>query len=187
MARRKLPSNLALHLPAYHTVLLDGVPMYRAQAWAILDYRLHGGHVQINSGIRRDSIVRRWRGKGLRPGYQSQKELYDGFAAGRPGYFPANQPGFSSHEGYADGRATFHRKDGRVARRGEEIVEFEWGIDAVNAPGGSAQRIVQWLNSKGYKAERPYSVQSERHHFCFRKSPATRARARLARWVATGK
>lgn len=184
---RKIPSDLALHLPAYHTVLYQGVPMWRAQAWALLDYEVHDGHVQVNSGIRRESIVARWRGKGLKSGYLSQKQLYDRWRAGWAGYFPANRPGTSSHEGFADGRAIFHRKDGKVAVVGEEIVEYEWGIDAVDKPGGDAARLVAWLNSKGYKAVRPYAVNSERHHFCFRKSPASRARVRLARWVATGK
>lgn len=184
---RKLPSNLALRLPAYHTVIFDGAPMYRAQAWAILDYRLHGGHGSVNSAIRRDSVVRRWRGHGLRPGYSSQKELYDGYQRGLPGYFPANPPGYSTHEGYADGVAVFHRKDGRVAHRGEPIVEFEWGIDYTNAPGGSAEAIVSWLNRHSYKAVRPYNTNSERHHLCFRKSPATNARLRLAKWLLTGR
>lgn len=187
MAKRKLPSNLALRLPAYHTVLYHGVPMWRCQAWALFDYEAHDGHLQVNSGIRRESIVKRWRGHGLRAGYKSQKELYDGWVQGKPGYFPANPPGFSSHEGFADGIAVYHRDNGRVARRGEEIVAYEWGIDAVQRPGGDASSLVSWLNRKGYKAVRPYSSVSERHHMCFRKSPATRARLRLVRWLATGK
>lgn len=184
---RRLPSNLALRLPAYHTVLYKGVPMFRAQAWALLDYEIHGGHFTVNSAIRRDSIVKTWRGRGLRMGYKSQKELYDGFVAGKPGYFPANPPGLSSHEGYADGRALFHRPDGRVARTGERIVDYEWGIDLVDRPGGSAEWAVKWFNAHGYQAARPYAVASERHHMCFRRSPATRARLRLTRWLATGK
>jgi hypothetical protein len=46
---------------------------------------------------------------------------------------------------------------------------------------------VAWANNNGYTAERPYHTESEKHHFCFRKSPVTRARARLTRYVATGK
>jgi hypothetical protein len=195
--KRKLPRNLKLRYPAYHTVLYKGVPMWRCQAWALFDYEQHGGHLTVNSGIRRDSIVKRWRGKGLRKGYSSQKELYDLWVSysrryGREGamargVFPANPPGISSHEGYADGVARFHTESGKVARRGEEIVKYEWGIDAVQEPGGDASWLVRWLNKHGYKAERPYGSYSERHHMCFRRSPASRARLRLARWLATGK
>jgi hypothetical protein len=188
MSERRIPANLGLHLNAYHTVLYRGVPMWRCQAWALFDYEVHGGDFTVNSGIRRDSVVRRWRGKGLKKGYKSQKELYDGWVRfGYPDWFPANPPGQSSHEGFADGIAVFHRKDGRVARRGEEILDYEWGIDAVDRPGGSAAKLVAWLNGHSYKAERPYDSKSERHHMCFRKSPATNARKRLARWRLTGK
>ena len=187
--RRKLPKNLKLRYPAYHTVIYQGVPMWRCQAWALFDYEAHGGHLQVNSAIRRDSIVRRWRGKGLRAGYLSQKQLYERWIAGWEGYFPANRPGTSSHEGYADGLAVFHQRKHpkRRASVGQEIVQYEWGIDAVQRPGGDASWLVRWLNRHGYKAERPYNTNSERHHMCFRKSPASNARRRLARWVLTGK
>lgn len=187
MARRKMPKGLELWKPAYHTVLFDGVPMWRAQAWALFDYRIHGGHVIVNSGIRRESIVKSWRRKGLRSGYKSQFQLWEGFNKGFPGFMPANPPGFSSHEGYADGVAVFHREDGSRAPRGAEIVKFEWGLDAVDKLGGDARRLTAWLNLHGYHAVRPYAAPSERHHLCFRKSPAANARKRLARWIATGR
>ena len=181
-----MPKGLELWKPAYHTVLYHGVPMFRATAWALFDYEIHGGHLIVNSGIRRDSIVKSWRGKGLRSGYKSQSDLWIGWNQHLPGFMPANPPGFSSHEGYADGIGRFHTPSGAVARRGQEIAKFEWGTDAVDAPGGSAARLVAWLNRHGYKAVRPYNANSERHHFCFRKSPVTNARMRLARWIATG-
>jgi hypothetical protein len=182
-----MPKGLELRKPAYHTVLYHGVPMFRATAWALFDYEAHGGHLIVNSGIRRESIVKTWRGKGLRSGYKSQKQLWDGFQAGLPGFFPANRPGFSSHEGYADGVAVFHKADGSRAPRGAEIVKYEWGLDAVDKPGGDARRLTAWLNLHGYRAVRPYATNSERHHLCFRKSPAANARKRLARWIATGR
>jgi hypothetical protein len=181
MARRRLPKDLALTKPAYETVLFDGVPMWRAQAWAILDYRLHGGTVRVNSAMRTDSAIKKYRGKGLRPGYKSQRELYDGWIAGVPGFFPANPPGTSSHEGRSDGHPFYG-----VPKR-EKIADYKYGLDLVDAPGGSAEKIVRWWNSKGYSAVRPYATNSERHHAAFKRSPASRARARLARWIAAGK
>lgn len=182
-----MPKGLELWKPAYHTVLYQGVPMWRATAWALFDYEIHGGHLLVHSGIRRDSIVRSWRGRGLRAGYKSQAQLYDGWVNRLPGYFPANPPGTSSHEGYADGIARFHRSDGREANRGQEIIKYEWGTDAVDKPGGSAARLVTWLSLHGYRADRPYNTVSERHHFCFRRSPVTNARKRLARWIVSGR
>lgn len=191
MAKRTIPKNLALHLPAYHTVLYEGVPMFRAQAWVLFDYKVHGGHYQVNSGNRQDSVVKKYRGHGIKPGYKSQKELSDLWiwASNRwgragaiaRGIFPANLPGSSSHEGRSDGNAFYG------VPFGQKIPQYKYGIDIVDKPGGDAKRFVEWANSKGYSAVRPHPTTSERHHMAFKKSPATRARSRLTRWVATGK
>lgn len=186
MARRKIPSNLGLHLPAYHTVLYKGVPMWRAQAWAIFDYEVHGGTVQVNSANRSNAIIAKYRGHGLRAGYSSQEYLYAN--QNRPGFFPANPPNMTSHCGFSDGNPHFKTEAGNWASPGTKIAKYMYGIDSVNHPGGDAVRIVQWMNQHGYKAIRPYgSKVSERHHWCFTSSPATNARKRLARWVLTGK
>jgi hypothetical protein len=198
MAKRTIPKELGLHLPAYHTVLYEGVPMFRAQAWVLYDYKVHGGHYQVNSGNRQDNVVKQYRGHGLRAGYSSQPELFgrwqdalrrwghDGAIA--HGVFPANRPGTSSHEGLSDGNPFYTRETGRLhASAGQKIAKHQYGLDIVDKPGGDAARFVQWANSKGYSAVRPYPTLSERHHMAFKKSPATRARARLARWVATGR
>lgn len=187
MAKRKIPSALALHKPAYHIVLFHGVPMWRAQAWALFDYEAHGGHLQVNSGIRTAEVIKRFRGHGLKPGYKSQQELIDGYARGLPGFFPANPINLTSHAGYSDGNSIWKKSNGSHAFAGEPIAKFMWGIDAVDHPGGDAERLVRWLNSHGYSAARPYPTTAERHHMAFIHSPATRARLRLARWVATGR
>lgn len=174
----RIPKNLKLTYKAYAYVLFEGVPMRRALAWALLDARLAGVPFIVNSASRKDSVVRKFRGKGLRNGYSSQVELYTGFAAGRPGFFPANRPGTSSHEGRSDGNAFYGVALGGV------IPEHMEGIDAVNAPGGDAAQLVAWLNSHGYEARRVYPTDNERHHFSFSKSPATNARKRLAKAAA---
>lgn len=188
MAKRKIPKELGLHLNAYHTVLYKGVPMWRCQAWAIFDYEVHGGTVQINSAIRSNSIIAKYKGKGLRSPYSSQEYLYEN--QHKPGFFPANPPNRTSHCGFSDGNAYFRlsTNPNAWAAPGRKIQKYQWGIDSVNRPGGDAIRIVQWMNSHGYKAIRPYGLkQSERHHWCFMASPATNARKRLARWVLTGR
>lgn len=173
-----IPSNLKLTYKAYNSVLFDGVPMWRAQAWALLDARLSGHKFTVNSAIRRESIVKKYRGHGLRPNYSSQEALYVGFRAGRPGFFPANPPNATSHAGYSDGNPHFHAAWGRPLPE-----KYMWGIDAVNYPGGDAASLVSWLNAHGYHAVRPYNTASERHHFMFTKSPAANARKRLAKHV----
>ena len=181
MSLPKLPSNLNLAYPAYHTVLFDGVPMWRAQAWALWDYRINGGHLTVNSANRDNAIIKKYRGHGLRRGYSSQQELYDGFRRGLPGYFPANPPNLTSHAGFSDGNRYFKTLSGR------RIEKYMWGIDAVQRPGGDASSLVSWLNRHGYHAVRPYNTTNERHHMMFTKSPATNARKRLAAQYAKDK
>lgn len=167
----KIPSNLALTKPAWETVAYQGVPMFRAQAWALLDYELSGGSLIVNSADRRYGVAERF-------GKSSQKYLFEN--QHRPGFFPANPPGFSSHELRSDGNAVYG------VSRGRAIPKHMLGIDAVNRPGGDAARIVAWLNSHGYRATRPYRTGSERHHFVFLRSPATNARRRLAKYAVAG-
>lgn len=169
-----MPKGLELWKPAYGVVNYHGVPMYRCLAWALRDYELHGGHLIVNSADRRDGVVRRFNRR-YGTHLQSQKMLWDGFRAGRPGFFPANPPGFSSHELRADGTAFY-------GARGAMIPRYKLGIDAVNTPGGDASHVVKWLNAHGYRSTRPYSTSSERHHFSFAKSPASNARKRLRAW-----
>lgn len=168
MARKRVPrhKNLSILLPAWETVVFDGVPMFRAQAWALKDARLHGVKFTVNSADRRRGVAERY-------GKQSQWALYDGWVKRRPGYFPANPPGFSAHELKSDGHSFY-------GPRGKSIPNYKLAIDAVDRPGGDAKALVAWLNRHGYSARRPYSVLSERHHFSFTKSPAANARRRLA-------
>ena len=171
---RSLPKNLGIHLPAWHTVTLDGVPLFRAQAWALLDYRVHGGHLQINSADRRDWVIKKFA-----PYLHGQQYLYD--HQHDPGFFPANPPNRTSHCLFSDGNPAYRRPPGA------SLPKYMLGIDAVNHPGGDASYIVAWLNAHGYHAVRPYPTTSERHHLIFTQSPANHARARLGRWIATGR
>jgi hypothetical protein len=171
----KLPKNLRLHYPGGRVVLFDGVPLWRSQAWALFDARLNGVHFILNSANRKDSVIKRFRNKGLRPGYMSQQELIDGHARDPIHFMPANPVNRTSHAGFSDGNPFYDKP------AGAEISKWKWGIDAVNTPGGSADELVAWLNKHGYKAVKPYASLSERHHFAFATNPATNARKRLAK------
>jgi hypothetical protein len=176
----KLPHLLSLGFPAYHVVNFHGVPMWRAQAWALKDYELHSGKpLIVNSAIRTDSVIKdfnRKHGTHL----HGQQYLYDAYWVHHlPGFFPANKPNQTSHCGFSDGNH-YYRVRGKQIPAGHRLPDHMWGIDATNEPGGDSAHIVSWLNSHGYHAKRPYNTDSERHHFMFTASPAGNARKRLA-------
>jgi hypothetical protein len=176
---------LSITNPAYHTVLFDGVPVWRAQAWALLDARYHGQKIIIDSAIRDDKILAQWKNHGLRPGLHGQQYLYD--HQRDPGFFPANPPNATSHAGFSDGNPAYKTAKGVHIPYGNKLELYQWGIDAVDKPGGDSASLVAWFNAHGYGAIRPYPTNSERHHFTFTKSPAVNARKRLAIHYATGK
>lgn len=176
MARR-MPKGLELWRSAKGTANFHGIPMPRALAWALHDYELHGGHLLVYSADRRDSVIKAFNKK-YGTDLLSQKYLWE--HQHDPGFFPANPPGFSSHELRSDGIPFY-------GKRGEPIPWWKLGIDAVNVPGGDAARVVTWLNAHGYGARRPYTSRKERHHFSFTRSPRAQALKRLRRWKLTGK
>jgi len=90
----------------------------------------------------------------------SQQELYDGWVAGLPGFYPANPPGTGSHEGIAD--ATLARIFN--CRAGTKLPAWAWGLDLSDGPGFQigAERL-------GFKVVRPYS--GEPWHCNLRENP----------------
>lgn len=160
-----MSDSISILRKPWETVGYKGVPMFRAQAWALKDAELNGIPVIPYSGDRRYGVAEKY-------GKSSQKALYDGFVAGKPGYNPANPPGFSSHELKSDGNPLY-------GPRGSSIPKFKLGLDVVSAPGGDSQRIVNFLNGHGYAAARPYAASNERHHMSFTKDPAENAKKRL--------
>ena len=77
----------------------------------------------------------------------SQQELFDGWQAGLPGFFPANPPGTGSHEGICD--STLANVLGRSV--GSKLNPWEWGMDLADGPGFEAA-----AESLGFKVVRPY-------------------------------
>lgn len=89
----------------------------------------------------------------------SQKELYDGYAAGLPGFNPANPPGRSTHERRSDGVAY----PGPIGR---PLRWWQCGIDSANSDA-----FIAAAKKRGWIVVRPYPVGSEWHHVNFKKAP----------------
>jgi len=111
-----------------------------------------------------------------RVGKHSQRQLYDGFRRGLPGYNPANPPGFSTHELRNDGAAYSQWP------RGGKIPWWAVGIDIDDAHVKSfiaAAKRHGWVVSQTY----PHS-RGEYHHVNFRKPPVQKRVAANVQVVA---
>lgn len=83
-----------------------------------------------------------------------QQELYDGWLARLPGFYPANPPGTGSHEGIAD--ATLARVfSGAGIMLGSKLPQWAWGLDLADGPGFEAG-----ARDLGFKVVRPYANES---------------------------
>lgn len=119
--------------------------------------------IQRETGVTYTSLLRtqravnfaRKRGASL----SSQKELYDGFRAGRPGFNPANPPGRSTHERRSDGVAY-------AGPVGRPLRWWQVGIDCTNADA-----VIAAGRKHGWIFVRPYSSGLERHHLNLTKAP----------------
>jgi len=139
-----------------HEAVLDGTPMPVGQKLVLLDGRKHGWNGVATSGDRRDKPP--WVERLLhRLGKSTQKELYEGFIHGLPGFLPANPPTMGTH---------MRIGDGTVGAVGEALPWFEEGIDS-----SLATELRGILFDLGYTAYRPYSTDSEEHHTNLRTNP----------------
>ena len=93
-------------------------------------------------------------------GKKSQRELYEGFVRGLPGYNPANPPGRSTHERRSDGVAF----PGPVGRR---LPYWQVGMDWSD-PGG----VIRAAAQLGWRAVVTYpNNPREGQHINFRREP----------------
>ena len=98
--------------------------------------------------------------KRCHPPKMSQRELYDGFRRGLPGFNPANPPGFSTHERRNDGVAF-------PGPRGMPLRYWQVGMDWQNSTG-----VVEAAKRLGFTATRTYpNNMREQHHLNFRREP----------------
>lgn len=94
-------------------------------------------------------------------GKMSQRELWNGWLARRPGFNPANPPGRSTHERRNDGVAY------RWWPPGLRIPRWARGIDTANSPA-----FIEEARREGFTVSLTYpSSASERQHVNFRRQP----------------
>jgi len=111
-------------------------------------------------------------------GHQSQAQLYAGFEAHKPGFLPANPPGFSTHELKSDGAAYPSGPRGGQLQWWQEGFDVDDDkVDAVKAAG----------LAHGWDLFQPYSSGTEFHHLNFRAEPkpTPRTAARILKLRAT--
>jgi hypothetical protein len=109
-----------------------------------------------------------------RYGKQSQRQLYDGWVQRRPGYNPANPPGFSTHERRSDGVAF-------PIRRGMPLPYWQVGMDWSNgAAVTAAARRRGWIATLTYP-----NNPREAQHVNFRRQPRL-ARTRVLKLGSRG-
>lgn len=106
-------------------------------------------------------------------GKQTQRDLYWGYVDSRPGYLPANPPGFSTHELRSDGSAY-------NVLRGSPLEWWQQGFDVDDT---DTDRVIREAASHGWQVWRPYPAGSEFHHLNFRvrPRPGPRTVARIIR------
>lgn len=105
-----------------------------------------------------------------RLGKMSQRQLYAGWVARRPGFNPANPPGRSTHERRNDGVA-YH------GRAGKRLRWWQVGMDWSNAAG-----VVKAAAGLRFTASVTYPANPrEQHHVNFRKAPRLKLFVNLKR------
>lgn len=120
--------------------------------------------IQQETGCSYSSI---YRGDGVSSllrqlGKMSQRELYDGWVHRRPGFNPANPPGYSTHELRNDGVAY-------AGPRGRKLAWYKCGIDVDDA---HVHAFIEACNRHGWHAHITYpSDPREFHHVNLTKRP----------------
>lgn len=95
-------------------------------------------------------------------GKMSQRQLFDGFQLRKPGFNPANPPGFSTHERHNDGVAY-------PLERGAPLEWWQVGMDWDNPPAViKAAAKLGWIVTTTYPGNA-----REVQHLNFRKEPET--------------
>jgi hypothetical protein len=153
-----------------HFDVIDGCPVPQRLAPAIRRIKQRSG-ASLNSCDRSPEAEPMLQ----KLGKMSQRQLYEGWKAGRQGFNPANPPGFSTHERRNDGVAF-------PGPRGARLPYWCVGIDCTNTAA-----FVQAAKSEGYLAVVTYpGSPHEGHHVNFRREPRVRLAPRPLQQGATG-
>lgn len=118
--------------------------------------------IKQKTGVVYNSLYRGSDAEGLlrRLGKMSQRQLYDGFRRGLPGFNPANPPFHSTHECYSDGVAY-------AVPSGVRLPSWCCGIDSQWSAG-----VTKAAAEEGWTATLTYPGNPrEGHHVNFRKKP----------------
>lgn len=94
-------------------------------------------------------------------GRASQRDLWNGWQARRPGFNPANPPGFSTHELKSDDVAY-------NVPRGHDLAWWQQGFDVNDS---DVHRVIAAAKRYGWVLWQPYPGGSEFHHLNFRRQP----------------
>lgn len=94
-----------------------------------------------------------------RHGKSTQRELFDGFVRGLPGFAPANPPDRGTH---------ILIGDGTVGRLFEKLKFWQCGIDVNDS---LVHAVIAAAAKHGWELYQPYPTGSEFHHLNFRKRP----------------
>lgn len=129
----------------------------------VMDHVLHDCRdAKIPFGVisadRRDGIAQKF-------GHASQKELFDKWQAGVPGFLPANAPGHSTHE-YRDGPNSFPYG----SPDGSELKE-PWKLGLDLRSNDEATKFCKDAAALGYQFWQPYPTTSEAHHVNLKANP----------------
>jgi hypothetical protein len=151
--------------------VIDQCPIPARLAPALLRIKQRTG-ATLNSCDRSpaaEPILRRF-------GKKSQRELFEGFRKGLPGFNPANPPGRSTHERRNDGIAY-------PGPAGALLPYWCVGMD-----WSDARAVVAAAGAEGFIATITYpNNPREGHHVNFRKKPRLRFRFRILREGASGR
>lgn len=142
--------------------VVDNCPVPRLLAKRLRDLKAKVPGATLNScyrGSDAESLL-------AKLGKKSQRQLYEGYKAGLPGYNPANPPGRSTHELRSDGVAY----PGPVGRR---LLWWQCGMDWDTE---DVNRLMAAGNTLLWEMWRPYSSGSEAHHINFRLKPILRTK-----------
>jgi hypothetical protein len=142
---------------AIRFVVIDGCPVPRRLARKVRALKRDVPSAHLNSAYRGNSAKRLLH----RLGKHTQAELYSGFRRGLPGYYPANPPGFSSHELRSDGNSVY-------GTRGRKLPFWQVGLDFNDQ---DIEKLIRAAAKRGWKLVRPYPTGNEFHHVSFSKRP----------------
>lgn len=139
-------------------VVIDQCPVPRRLARKVKALKRDVPSARLNSCYRGNAARRLLH----KLGKHTQAELYAGWVKRLPGYYPANPPGFSSHELRSDGNAFFGKP------RGASIPWWQCGMDWNDQ---DIPKLKAAAANRGWRLVQPYPSGSEFHHVNFSGRP----------------